>query len=353
MKSNLRKVLRAIIKESIKKEIKKTIVEKYKAGDAMLGSLSDIVSNFEIEDFPEEQYEKNYDLDANVNDYKNNETDENNETDAKQVASQEDTTKVMTYYNNNYLETVGLIKKSVTVVESPDLKEMFGEISEEEKKIYDENHAAAKRAASSVLANIEGDTDVEDAIYTASKLCNVPLKTLYTFAAIESAGKQNVSSPSKNHVGLFQFGNSASRSAGFSGNGVLKDDTYAHKLNNSVAACNYMKIHAEKPLAQAIGINTYSLYLMHQQGSAGANSIYKHLLLNINSLTPNQRSNRSSIGGNKIDTNRKWMIGWLGRINGFEDAFNNVPGGNIRVPQNNPAQILIQVPATNTGSGDQ
>ena len=82
MKSNLRKVLRTIIKESIKKEIKKTIVEKYKAGDTMLGSLSDIVSNFEIEDFPEEQYEKNYDLDANVNDYKNN------ETDATQVASQ-------------------------------------------------------------------------------------------------------------------------------------------------------------------------------------------------------------------------------------------------------------------------
>jgi len=350
MKSNLRKVLRSIIKESIKKEIKKTIIEKYSADDVMIGSLSDIINNFEIEDFPEKQYEKTADLDDEINDYKNN------KTNTARAKNQEDTAAVEKYFLNNYPNTISHITKSIAFTNSPLPEALLEnvpngeEISPEEQALYNENYEKSKRAASSVLANIEGDNDVKDAIYTASKLCNVPLKTLYTFAAIESAGKQNVSSPSGNHVGLFQFGNSASRSVGFIGKDVLKDNTYTHKLNNSVAACNYMKIHAEKTLAQAIGINTYSLYLMHQQGSAGANKIYRQLLSNSSSLTGNQTANRSSIGKDKINTNRKWMIGWLGRINGFEDEFNNVSGGNIRVPRNSSVQTLGQVPASNTVS---
>ena len=194
---------------------------------------------------------------------------------------------------------------------------------------------------------------MQDALYTASNLCKIPLTTLYSLVAIESGGNQRAKSPSGNHFGLFQFGDSAAKGSGFNGKNDIYNSSrhsYKYKLNNSVAACNFMKKNHSYGISKSIGLSTYSAYLMHQQGAAGSNTIYS----NFNNANPglirNQRSNISSIKHDDlaIDTNRKWMIGWLGRIKGFEDSFNNVSGGQIRAPQNNLSQILGQVPASNT-----
>lgn len=200
-----------------------------------------------------------------------------------------------------------------------------GESSAAFIKGYERGKKKGRRA----LSRMSSDDLAKDSIHTACQIERVPKYMMYAMATIESGGNPKVGCNKFGYCGMYQFGRSASKTVGFRYEEIKGKDP-ASVLKNCIAGARYMKHHQSKPLAQKLGVNFFTLYFMHQQGSSGAMSGYKMALNKPKAgYGKNQKYNHPVPG---VARNRyNFFLGWWGYCKGLEDVFlsSGTPGGKI------------------------
>lgn len=329
--------MKRLLREIIRKEIKK-ILESYDPDDIMLSDLG-MFSN--IKKRRKNQYKDTESPDESQDEYADSSDLNEKEPESQIEITDPNLLSISKFYSQKYPSPYD--SQTIVILSNPEIYESIT-LSDDELDLYKYFYEMGKNKINSTISSIntEFDSHTKNAIETASQLEGIPKYVLYSFAAIETGGDVTLRDDcnTSGYCGLFQFGDSAAQLTGFSSKDDLYSDDpdYNKILNNAIAACRYMKKHSMQGAAQHLGKNSLlTLFLSHNQGSAGSESLFNDVVNknNDNQLNNNQLNNVIS-GDQRITGSRSFLISWWGYLDGLEyqSQIVSLPQGNVIPPTN-------------------
>jgi soluble lytic murein transglycosylase-like protein len=176
------------------------------------------------------------------------------------------------------------------------------------------------RTAVGGLANIQGDQATLDAIAKASKATGVSVDDLTAMAIIESSGRADVGTNQFGYTGLMQMGSAAAKDVGMTLGSVTGVENVD---NNALAGAKYWNQNA-RVLDEDIPRDPLHMYLAHQQGAGGTNTLMRNLSTNPDAAASrNQVSNLpghvfEALGGSA--TQQDFYDYWQGKMGAIQGA---------------------------------
>lgn len=170
------------------------------------------------------------------------------------------------------------------------------------------------------LRNIERDAATGDALAFASRETGISVDNLTAMAIIESTGNRNVGTNAFGYTGLMQMGADSAQDLGTS---YASLQGGANVNNNARAGAQYWQLN-DRRLNDAVPRDPLHMYLAHQQGAGGTNSLMKGLAAAPNAAANrNQRNNlpgslRGTLG--RPITRQDFYDYWSGKMTAIQDA---------------------------------
>jgi hypothetical protein len=170
------------------------------------------------------------------------------------------------------------------------------------------------------LRNIEQDAATGDALAFASRETGISVDDLTAMAIIESTGNRNVGTNAFGYTGLMQMGSAAATDVGATYESLQGGENVQ---NNALAGAQYWQLN-DRRLNANIPRDPLHMYLAHQQGAGGTNSLMRGLAASPNTLANrNQRNNlpgslRRTLG--RPITRQDFYDYWSGKMTAIQDA---------------------------------
>ena len=178
----------------------------------------------------------------------------------------------------------------------------------------------------------------QKALEAASKAQNISLDNLKAMSIIESTGNGAVGTNAFGYTGLMQMGRAAAQDVGMSYSSLVG----AHNVgNNAMAGAKYWNINASRMNA-AIPRDPLHMYLAHQQGAGGLNSLMR--TMGSNPAAAMSRNQLNNIPGKlrqalRNPTQKDFYDYWKGKMKGIQDKMTQAGGGG-------PKQLSVPEVAT-------
>ncbi|NCG18567.1 MAG: transglycosylase SLT domain-containing protein [Rhodobacterales bacterium] len=170
------------------------------------------------------------------------------------------------------------------------------------------------------LANIQGGQATLDAIAKASKAEGVSVDDLTAMAIIESSGRADVGTNQFGYTGLMQMGGAAAQDVGMTLDSVTGVENVD---NNALAGAKYWNKNAQW-LDEDIPRDPLHMYLAHQQGAGGTNTLMRNLSTNPDAAaSSNQVNNLPGHVSEALDgpaTQQDFYDYWQGKMGAIQGA---------------------------------
>lgn len=170
------------------------------------------------------------------------------------------------------------------------------------------------------LATVQRDLTTLKAINGAAGATGVAADDLTAMSIIESSGNRNVGTNRFGYTGLMQMGRDSASDVGMS---YASLQGGANVANNALAGAKYWQIN-DRRLDEEIPRDPLHMYLAHQQGAGGTNTLMKTLASDPSkAATRAQRNNlppevRRAIGG--TPSHQDFYDYWSGKMEAIQDA---------------------------------
>lgn len=170
------------------------------------------------------------------------------------------------------------------------------------------------------IANIQGDALTQEALQNASDKTGVSYDDLTAMAIIESTGNRKIGTNASGYTGLMQMGADAAKDVGMSYKGL---QGAGNVNNNALAGAKYWNLNDQR-LDEDIPRDPLHMYLAHQQGAGGTNTLMKNLQEDPSAnASRNQKNNlpghvTKALGG-KV-TQKDFYDYWQGKMTAIQNA---------------------------------
>jgi len=185
------------------------------------------------------------------------------------------------------------------------------------------------------LKNIANSPATQAALQRASEATGIPLNDLTTVSIIESSGNAAVGTNAFGYTGLMQMGPAAAQDVGVSFSSLVGA---ANVSNNALAGAKYLSLSSSW-LNSGIAPTPLHMYMAHQQGAGGTNTMMRTLATNPGAAaTRNQLNNvpghlKSALGNL---TQQDFYDYWAGKVSAVEqtvaEASQAAAGSRLGVP---------------------
>ena len=174
------------------------------------------------------------------------------------------------------------------------------------------------------MNNLNSSPTTMQALQNAAQKTGNNIQDLQAMSIIESTGNAGVGTNKFGYTGLMQMGQDAAKDVGMSYSSMVGS---GNVNNNALGGARYMNLNKGR-LNSNIPKDPLHLYLAHQQGAGGTNSLMKTLAKNPAApLTRNQLNNlppqvRNQLGGNM--TQQDFYDYWKGKMDGIQQRVKGV-----------------------------
>ncbi|MFT5681500.1 MAG: hypothetical protein ACI8RZ_002406 [Myxococcota bacterium] len=203
---------------------------------------------------------------------------------------------------------------------------MHGKNEEETESEYDTQSEAWRLGyddgvmqAEGGMENIQSDPVTQSALSDAAQASGVSQDDLTAMAIIESTGNRDVGTNRSGFTGLMQMGRRASQDVDMPFEDLKGADNVD---NNALAGARYWNLN-DQWLNEEIPRDPLHMYLAHQQGAGGTNSLMSTLAEDPN--TTASRNQRNNLPGRVVQTlgnvtAQDFYDYWSGKMTAIQDA---------------------------------